>query len=249
MALTGLLGWLNLRGLEVDIRVPDEIYSGIETLVTFRITNRKRRLPSFLLCAGFLDSSTVVMMADRQTTSTRSIACTFPRRGAYPSLEALISSPFPVNFFVRRLRCSFDTGVTVFPAPIASRAVSADAGRQREGELLRSAHGHDGDLAWIGDYTGREPLKSVHWRLSARHDDLKVKGFNATGAEPVVIDLHALPARTPDEAVGRAAFLVNDLMRRNRPVGLRIGSLLVKPGLSRSHRLMLLQELATHAAD
>ncbi len=249
MALTGLIGWFNLRGLEVEIVPPDEIYSGMETLVTFRFTNRKRWLTSFLLSAEFLGSSTVILLADRQSACSRSVPCTFPRRGRHAGLSLLISSPFPVNFFIRRLQCGFAETVTVFPAPIPFRTVSADAGRERVGELLRSANGHDGELARIGDYSGREPLKHVHWRLSARHDALKVKGFNATGTEPVVIDLETLPARTTDEAVGRAAYLVNDLMRRNRPVGLRLGDLLVPPGLSRSHRLKLLKELAVHAAD
>ena len=118
MALTGLLGWLNLRGLEVDIQVPDEIYSGVETLVTFRFFNRKRWLPSFLLRAVFLHASTIIMLVDRQSNCTRSVPCSFPRRGRHTAPVLSISSPFPVNFFVRRLECGFADDITVSPPPL-----------------------------------------------------------------------------------------------------------------------------------
>ena len=45
------------------------------------------------------------------------------------------------------------------------------------------------------------------------------------------------------------AFLVNTLIRRNRPVGLKAGRTLINPDVSRAHRLTLLTELALYGKN
>ena len=34
-----------------------------------------------------------------------------------------------------------------------------------------NSKGFEGDVTKISDYTGTEPLKLVHWRLSAKHGE------------------------------------------------------------------------------
>ena len=53
--------------------------------------------------------------------------------------------------------------------------------------------GQEGDVSHISDYRGGEPLKLIHWKLSARHDRLKVKELSAASHTPVTIDLDAIP--------------------------------------------------------
>ena len=47
MAVSGLLGWMNIRGLSVSVRLPDEVYAGVQTLVSIRIQNGKGYYPPF----------------------------------------------------------------------------------------------------------------------------------------------------------------------------------------------------------
>lgn len=49
MTVSGVAGWINIRGLELQVRLPDEIYAGQETFAYLVIANRKRFVPSFLL--------------------------------------------------------------------------------------------------------------------------------------------------------------------------------------------------------
>ena len=49
MAISGVLGRSNLFGLELRAEPTDEIYAGIETLVTVRLRNRRRWLTACLL--------------------------------------------------------------------------------------------------------------------------------------------------------------------------------------------------------
>ena len=100
----------------------------------------------------------------------------------------------------------------------------------------------------IRDYTGNDPLKLIHWRLSARHGELKVKEMAAPSEDPLVIDVLSLPGGGLEENLSLAAYLVNRAVRANRPVGLKFGARIVRPDLTRTHRLRLLTELAVYGA-
>lgn len=107
--------------------------------------------------------------------------------------------------------------------------------------------GLEGDISRISDYRGGESLKLIHWKLSARHDQLKVKELSAGIREPVVLDLNLIPGRQLEERLGKATHLINRIMREGRPVGLKAGQQNMRPALGRRHRLQLLRILAEYA--
>ncbi len=248
MTLSGILGWLNIRGLDVRLDVPDEVYRGLDTLVTVRLANR-RRLPSFLLKVKFYGTTVDFHLLDRGGEEKRSVVVKFPERGRTHITAAEICSPFPVNFFVRCIRCAVDRHVVVFPAPAPCPVAENVAHAAESGLLPAVAKGYEGEMAKISDYSGGEPLKLIHWRLSARHGSLKVKELTATAQEPVVLDVETLAGRSLEGNLSCAVFLVNRLIRMNRPVGLRLRDRLIAPAASRPHRLRLLTELAVYDQD
>ena len=246
MAVSGVLGWLNIKGLDLQVSLPDEVYAGLDTLVTLRLTNRKRFFPSFLLTGHLLGNQAGFDLLERGEEQHGSFLHRFPERGDRMLAAAEISSPFPINFFIRSRWLALNTTVTVFPTPIAGPLPAGSDGADLHGARVRFVRGHEGDVANIADYTGAEPLKLIHWRLSAKHDALKVKELTATSREPVILELESLPGKTPEEAISSAAFLINRLIREHRPVGLKTKGRLTPPALSRRHRLQLLTELARY---
>jgi len=104
-------------------------------------------------------------------------------------------------------------------------------------------------IAGIYDYTGTEPLKRIHWRLSARHDVLKVKELESDASEPVIIAPEELTGANWEERLSKAAWLIDRTLRSGRPVGLRLGKSLLAPGSGREHKLKLLRALALADAD
>jgi uncharacterized protein (DUF58 family) len=246
MAVSGVLGWLNIKGLDLQATLPDEVYAGLDTLVTVRMTNRKRRFPSFLITGLLLGNRVGFDLLERGEEQQSSFLHRFPARGTMPLTVAEISSPFPINFFVRSRWLALDTTVTVFPAPVPGPMPAGGDGVEMQGSLARSVRGHDGEVANISDYTGAEPLKLIHWRLSAKHDALKVKELTATSREPVILELDSLPGKNLEDVLSSAAFLINRLIREHRPVGLKTNDGMTPPALSRRHRLQLLTELARY---
>ena len=249
MAVTGVLGWLNIRGILVGVRLPDEVYAGTETLVSVRIENRKKILPSFLITATVSGKPTSFILLHPGKEQTGSLLLSFMTRGNQSVQRAVISSPFPVNFFVRFTLVPVPESFPVFPAP-RRLAVPVQGGKPDAGEARAAASsGYDGDLAKISDYRGGEPLKLIHWRLSAKHEVFKVKELTATADQPLLLELDLIPGRDLEERLSFCAYLVNHLVKGGRPVGLKLGERVIGPAATRSHRLKLLGELALYGKD
>jgi uncharacterized protein (DUF58 family) len=248
MAVSGLLGWMNIRGIGVTLHAPDEIYDGLETLVAVHLTNLKRFLPAFLIRVRVSGEQVHFPFVDRAGTSTDAVVVRFRGRGRVSLQQATVSSPFPINFFVRRRTVPLQTCITVFPAPRAHPVPDGPGTKESRGEALAGGIGFWGDVVKIRDYTGSEPLKLIHWRLSARHEELKVKVLNASCETPLFIDVLSLPCESLEQKLQFAAFLVNRAIRSGRQAGLRIGPRQVPPDLTRTHRLRLLTELALYGA-
>ncbi len=249
MAVSGICGWLNIRGLKMRIDLPDEVYCGMATLATLRIVNAKRLFPSFLLQVKILGKSVTANLIKGGESEASSFLLTFPERGRVAISFGEICSPFPINFFVRRRRTALDRQITVFPAPRpCAMAESRDKGG-KSGDFASPRKGYEGDVARIADYTGSEPMKLIHWRLSAKYEEFKVKEMSSMFREPVMIDIAAMPGRELEEHLSCAVFLINRLIRANRPVGLKLPDKVINPALSREHRLGLLTELAVYGKD
>jgi uncharacterized protein (DUF58 family) len=248
MAVSGVVGRGNLAGVEVAVELPAEIYDGTETLLRVRLHNR-RRLPAFLIQVQMAGQTATFPVVERRSSQTRGLSVTFRGRGRRPLEPVLISSIFPINFFLRRRWQALTGEVTVFPAPHRCLPSAQAGDRQRGGDLRRPARGYEGDLSRISDYRGGEPLKMIHWKLSARHGTLKVKELSAVAREPLLLDLATLPGAHLEGRLSSAVYLVNHSLREQRPVGLRLGGRTIPADLSAAHKHRLLTELALHGQD
>jgi uncharacterized protein (DUF58 family) len=246
MAVSGCAGWMNIRGIRVTVAFPDEIYDGIDTLVIVRLENRKMMMPSFLLRVDAGAAAVGFNVIEKQSVESDALTLRFSGRGKRVLEKVQVSSAFPINFFVRGMSVPLHAGFTVFPAPRFCNVPEGPGPREARGEASSQLRGYGGDLAKIRDYTGTEPLKLIHWRLSARHQELKVKELTAPAETPLVLDVLSLPGGSLDERMSSGAFLVNRAIRAGIPVGLKLAGRLIRPDTTRTHRLRLLTELAEY---
>lgn len=250
MAMTGVAGKRNIEGYLLELDAPDEVYAGVETLLTLRITNRRRFFPALLLRVELDTAMALLPFIPGQATGNVTLPYCPSRRGHNRIERLRISSPFPVAFFVRSHTFALEGDIIAFPAlrplPYLPSAVGTEPRRPGVSSAQR---GNQGVVAGIYDYTGTEPLKRIHWRLSARHDLLKVKELESDASEPVIIIPEDLPGATWEERLSEAAWLIDRTLRSGRPVGLQLGRNVLAPGSGRDHKLQLLRALALADAD
>jgi uncharacterized protein (DUF58 family) len=249
MAVSGVFGWMNIRNVELYFELPEEIYDGLETLLTIRLLNRKQLIPSFLIRVRVPGGDVRFTLVGRSARESGSVVSVFHGRGERPAGEICLESSFPINFFVRNRKYDFRETIVVFPAPRACPTQTAIGEKGKRGETTVRHLGTDGDLLRIRDYTGCEPLKLVHWRISAKHETLKVREMTSSAGIPLVIDMDDFPQSNIESTLSCCVFLVNRLIRENRPVGLKAGSLFIMPDLTRAHRLKLLTQLAVYGKN
>ena len=248
MAVSGLIGRYNLAALELEVTAPDELFAGVETLASVRLYNRKR-FPAFLVTVEVGDAAVLFPILTGRQSARKQLSLILPTRGRQPVPPSTFRSRFPVNFFIRSFSAQEAGFVTVFPTPRSCRELLPDSEGTRTGTHTASRRGGDGDIERIAHYSGREPMKMIHWKLSARQGDLLVKELANSTAEPLVLDLRELPGENLEQQLGCATWLVGQCLRNNRPIGLKLPHVLIPPSDGRRHRLHLLTELALYGSD
>jgi uncharacterized protein (DUF58 family) len=249
MAVSGILGRWNLAALSLRCLPPEELFDGVPTLLGIELVNGRRRLPVCLLEIAVGAERALFTLVEPGQSQRRGLSFTLSGRGWQTLPPVQVRSRFPINFFVRSMTLAVEGPVLVFPAPRpCALPWQPDAGGVR-GAAPATRKGTEGEVSRIGDYRGGEPLRLIHWKLSARHDQLKVKELSATSRLPVTLDLNAIPAPNLEERLRRATYLVQQLLRAGRPVGLRAGATVLPPRLGGAHKLRLLRTLALYDRD
>jgi len=252
MAVSGLLGHWNLQKLRITLAPPEEVYAGIETLMGVQVYNGRRLVPACLLDFEFNAHSLTyghLSMLKPRFKHKVGAPVMFAERGIHTYLRLKVSSSFPVNFFVRHRMLRLNHNIYVFPRPVPCHGEGTRSPQHATGMTETPFRGTEGDISRIGNYQGSEPLKMIHWKLSARHDTLKIKELSALHQPPVEIDPLDLPGINLEQQLGCAAYQINHLLRQGHPVGLKLAHTTIAPDIGRAHKLLLLTELARYAQD
>jgi uncharacterized protein (DUF58 family) len=249
MAVSGVLGKWNLSRVEVRFLLPDEIFDGLPTLLGVELVNHRRWLPLFLMEIVLGDGSVFFPLVDARGKRRKSLEFTFVGRGYRPLPEVRLRSRFPVNFFIRSQGLAMQQQALVFPRPqpcVDPRQAAPDGG---PGAVGSGQRGYEGEIYRISDYQGGEPLKSIHWKLTARHDQIKVKELSATTRKPIILDLEQLPGATIEQRLCHASFLVVRWLRQGWPVGLKSVAGELAPAAGVEQKRALLKVLACYGQN
>lgn len=239
----------NLKGVVPELIAPQEIFAGSAAMFRLRISNTKRCTPSFLIRVDCCDGQGMTFpVISANSVTEKQLSLQFPQRGLVRLRTLTISSAFPVDFFRRFWTITREQSFVVYPRLVSAGAAGAGPEQRQIGTAALSERGQDGELERIAAYSGREPLRMIHWKLSARGNDLLVKEFGRHAAPPLVLDLERLTGSTLEERISQAAWLVRRWVCL-RPVGLSLGGRMIPPASGSRQRTLLLKDLAMHGLD
>ncbi len=246
MALSGFIGRRNLKNLEIKIHTPDEIFADIKTPLIITVINKKKFFSSFLLRVHIKDKNILFPYINNNSNETKQVFIKFKNRGLNEIKKIEICSIFPFNFFIRCKSFSIDMKILVFPKPKKCKTIfeSNNSKRSRK-EIFSNLKGFEGDLTGIRDYIEGDPLKLIHWKLSAKTEELKTKELSSTGYQSTIIDFDKLEGDLENK-ISCATYQILNYYKEHIPFGLKIGRDIYKPEYSKKQKFKLLKVLALY---
>lgn len=218
VVVSGLASALNLSGMELRFRLPEEMYAGQPVPVHFTLTNAKSFWPAYSLTvvAASRPLATTAQAAalevamppayfaylPRHASALADSMIQFPGRGRYTAASFVLATRFPFGL-VRKWRRFQSEGrepeLLVYPALAAPpRAVLRQL---RAGTRAAQARRGDGqDLYRIRPHQMGDSARQVHWKASARAQALRVREFSDASGSRVRLRLHLDPDLAPESA-------------------------------------------------
>jgi len=186
LILSGVLSWLNFRGLHWWLEVEVPMRAGREHPATLHLCNTKRLLPVQGLIFEVTSSSAMepkeLVLRDRldPQMETQLVWPVRPARRGVERVElSYVGSLYPFGFLRKSIAAKAFCDVTVWPAPIEYRRFPSAAWRRAQpGEPVARA-GQGGDLLALREYRTGDSHRLIHWKASARLRRLVVRQFSA----------------------------------------------------------------------
>lgn len=242
MLLSGILSYINLKGIKVRLVPPQEVYALRD--VPFKVfASREGRFPSFMV-EVINEWDRVLFPYIRRKEVGKELKFHFQKRGIVEGIKLTVSSEFPLGMFMRFYDIHTPLKILVFPKPIPTKEFLNKGFKNKEGfQESFITFGYE-ELKEIKDYRG-EPMKLIHWKISAKTDSLKVKDMSSLERGTVILSIDSVSGDV-ETKLSKLTYLVNELMGKGYAVGIDLGKEKIPPGKGEKHRLKILKALALY---
>lgn len=263
MGISGFFGKRNLSKIDIEVEHPQEIYANKEFPLKIKLKNNRAFLPVFLMRVKIRGQSlsekgtvpldqyeTLFPFIDKKSDAARYTNVSFEQRGKYEIKNIHICSVFPFNFFIRCRRLDKSFGFIVLPEPKKCDLLSTfEKEKMSKGERHLNKIGFESEILSIREYIHGDPFKYINWKATAKTGELKTKELSSLSFQPVVIDFEKSTIRSTEKKISCITYTILQLLKKNIPVGLKIGDKFYKPDVSNSHKISILKELALYRAE
>lgn len=204
---------LALRGLGVELAAPAETRQGVETPVDLTLVNRGRAVRWGVVAhdehlGGATVSVGTIRPGERALIGTVRGA---PRRGEARTGWVELRSAAPFGVAERRRRLPADATTLVLPRVVPLGALPfVDLASSREPATeTEPRRGQGPEYLGVREYRPGDPIRQVHWRLTARHGELVVRDLEEHRVPRLALWIDtSLDDVALDEACSAAASIV-----------------------------------------
>lgn len=253
LVASGLLSRQNVRRLEVALDPPREIFANRPFHLHFRLRNRGRLLPRWLLLVSVSRKGRPLLVPylPRCGTGVGDAELIVPRRGRQGLDSVHVSSLFPFGFFRKGVRYPLGLSLLVYPEifPAASSRIET-AGTSGEEPTRRPGRGYD--LHTLRGFRPGDDPRGIHWKQTARTGGMVFMEREAETGRRLAILFDNGVGTLADEAaelrferlVSEAATAAVDYLARGYLVELVTRDRTVGFGRGRRQRSTILETLA-----
>ena len=188
MVVSEIVGRLNVRGLEVALAAPVEIFANSPSHLDITLSNRGRWLPKWLLVAT-VEPRDVTPASHRPRRRMKPLWVShlgrgeeqrghldllMRRRGRLRVRAVHLTSLFPLGFFRQGRRYRAELDLLIYPeifAPSGARVSQLD--KSGDEATRRAGWGHE--LLGLRAFRQGDDPRSIHWKQTARTGNLILK--------------------------------------------------------------------------
>jgi len=273
LVVSGLLSWVSLRNVEIKRIMSDHVVAGEPAEIHYLLTNNKRRWPCFAVrITEVKASSALAQVPDgyclhipakrTATVVTRLLA---NRRGAITLSDIRVTCSFPFGFLNHAIHLHMPEQLVVYPRiGMLNRHLAL---RYREaiesGAMTSNVRGGNDEFYGLREYRSGDNIRSIHWRSTARTNQLMIREMAANAPPQVIVVLNlrtvkdipdlAERSATVERGIELAASLVCYGFLENFAVALAIAGVDTQtppaPQMGREARAHLLRRLAILDVD
>lgn len=228
LILSGVLSWLNFRGLAWRLEVDSPMRAGRAHPAMLFLRNEKHLLPTQSLTFEVSNTSEVKLRQlrlrerlDPQGEARLDWTVCPARRGVERVEMAFVGSLFPFGLLRKSMTGGASCDVLVWPAPVEYRRFPVAAWRRvRPGEPVARS-GQNGDLLTLRNYQAGDSHRQIHWKASARLHKLVVRQFSTDSDEAFTLWLRTTAmlwknAEQFELLCSFAATLAEDLFKQGK---------------------------------
>ncbi len=258
IAVSGTLSELTLKQIQASGQISKTLYYEETYPLRLKITNGKKRAPSFSLNFSLPESIDHRYSADSKAyqfhlpagkTAEKNLLLKGIRRGPMDVDSCRITTSFPFGFFVKTRDVPMQIHCVVLPK-IEDVELPTATGDSIEGEQNVQTSGDE--LFSIREFNPGDPVKSIHWKSTAKTGTLRVKEFLNGGKRSynIFLNLHdgVSGQKTSQEIIEKriseAASLIFHLIKRGDEAALKTSDYESASDNSQAHLEELLRRLA-----
>jgi len=250
MLVSGIFGRHNLKGLDIELEIPEEVFAKTEIPVGIRLLNNKTLMPAFLINAAVEQRQALFPFTAAKGEAKRYCNLQFGARGERLIEDLYVYSVFPFNFFTRYRKLKKTFKMIVLPRPQHCDAfLPPDQKSHSKGEVSTLTIGYDSDIISIRNYNPGDPLKYINWKSTAKTGVLKTKELSRLELQQVLIDFDKMDKQDLEHIISCLTYLILRCIKSSIPVGLIINGEKYKPAVSHSHKITLLRKLAVYGQN
>ena len=227
IVLSGLLSFINFRKLRWMLEAPEHLRAGETGLGRIWVENEKTRIPTFVLwfhvkAAKKAKRERVILSGTLDPKQRIALNWHIPSvaRGKTLLWVSGVESQYPFGFLKKTIGMPIEREVMVWPSRVGYKLGFGVGKRILVGAGKSNMIGEGMDLTGLRGYQLGDDLRKVHWKASARSNDLLIKEFNDENATGYRVWFQTSKALwINDETFERACALVGsvveDLYRKN----------------------------------
>jgi len=244
-----------LASMDVAVTLPTEVFAGRTTYAEVDLNNRSRIFPAYGVVVRAADGTAVLTEAlvGRGESCRRSVEMVFDQRGWAQVGPWRLEVVLPLGFFLKSKELAPEKNILVLPRLLkVEPVIELDRGGGARSMELLSDRGREGEVSQLRDYRDGDDHRQLHWKQTARQQRPIVVDRQHAAEGPVYLVLDPRVSNPDDpETMMRFETTVSEIatavvfrLRREAPVGLVIGPMVVPPVRDARQSGRLLRPLA-----